>query len=393
MAPQPFWAREISADEEVLAAEVAGAQPAHHVAKLLHPVLKLTAPKGFDWSEVTSQVGDAVTWTQGARDTVLLSSTREALGDLARRLGAMWPELAEAIVSALRTRSPNALEARGRSLPLGERTLVMGILNVSPDSFSGDGLRALDDTVAQARRFLEAGADMLDIGAMSTRPGSAPIPQELEAQRLHEAISALRGLTPALISADTYRPRPASVALEAGADLINDITGLRHPRIAELAASYDAGVVVMHMQGTPATMQLAPRYEDVVGEVYWALADGVVTARRAGIPPAGIIVDPGIGFGKTLEHNLELLRRLRELKGLGHALLVGTSRKGFIGKITGREVHDRLEGTAATVALSVAGGADIVRVHDVEQMALVCKMADAIVRPHAGSRFEVGARA
>ena len=295
------------------------------------------------------------------------------------------PEQAEPEVAR-----PARLAVRGRSLPLGERTLVMGILNVSPDSFSGDALPDVPAAAKQARRFLDAGADILDVGAMSTRPGSAPIAEELEVERLDATIRALRETTDAPISADTYRPGPARAALEAGADILNDISGLRDPRMAPLAAGYGAGVLVMHMQGTPDTMQRDPRYGDVVREVYAELAAGAGRAEAAGIPREAVILDPGIGFGKTLEHNLELLRRLAEFRGLGRALLVGTSRKGFIGRITGREAADRGWGTAATVALAIAQGADIVRVHDVREMADVARVADAIVRgygvPAGGAR-------
>jgi dihydropteroate synthase len=261
-----------------------------------------------------------------------------------------------------------------------DRTLVMGIINVSPDSFSGDGLGDTAGAVDQARAFLRAGADILDIGAMSTRPGATIIAETTEAERLHRVISAIRPLTEKPISADTFRTDPARAALDAGADILNDIAGLRDARIAQLAASYGAGVVVMHMQGTPVTMQRDPHYDDVVTEVYDALATGVKTARGAGVSKQSIIVDPGIGFGKTLDHNIELLHRLPQFTHLGHPLLVGTSRKGFIGRITGRDVEQRMAGTAATVALAIAGGADIVRVHDVEQMVDVCRVSDRIVR-------------
>lgn len=271
---------------------------------------------------------------------------------------------------------------------MGERTLVMGILNLSPDSFSGDGLRDRAAAVEQAGRFVSEGAEILDVGAMSTRPGSRPIPEEVEAARLFEIVSAIRPSTEAIISADTQRLGPARAALEAGADVLNDITGLRDPELANLASRYGAGVVVMHMRGTPETMQRDPQYDDLVGEIYAFLTRGAMVARDAGIPLESIVVDPGIGFGKTLGHNLELLRRLPELGSLGYALLVGTSRKGFIGAVTGREVGDRVLGTAATVALAVAGGADIVRVHDVEEMALVARMSDAVVRPGWPARID-----
>ncbi len=256
----------------------------------------------------------------------------------------------------------------------------MGIINVSPDSFSGDGLGDTAGAVDQAHAFLRAGADILDVGAMSTRPGATIIAEATEAERLHRVISALRPLTEKPISADTFRIEPARAALDAGADILNDISGLRDARIAQLAASYGAGVVVMHMQGTPETMQRDPHYDDVVADVYDSLATGATTAQEAGVPEHSIIVDPGIGFGKTLDHNIELLHRLPEFTRLGHPLLVGTSRKAFIGRITGRDVDRRTAGTAATVALAIAGGADIVRVHDVEQMVDVCRVSDRIVR-------------
>ncbi len=311
---------------------------------------------------------------------LLVSGSAAACLRLASELGTSYPQLAVSIRRALSTRRPSYLTVRGRRLPLRSRTLIMGILNLSPDSFSGDGVPETEEAVTRAEGLLKAGADILDVGAMSTRPGSEPIPEEVEAARLSAVVHALRRLTDAPISADTYRPMPARAALDAGADIINDVSGLRDEAIVEAVREYGAGVVVMHMQGTPLTMQESPSYEDVVGEIYSYLAAAVDTATESGVAPEGIIIDPGIGFGKTLDHNLELLHRLREFTGLGQPLLVGTSRKGFIGRVTGREVGDRLTGTAATVALSIAGGADIVRVHDVGEMTAVTRMSDAIVR-------------
>ncbi len=335
-------------------------------------------PPDLDLAERARGVGlGTASW----RSALLLSGPVQTLIALVIGLRTTYPDLAAAIEAALKVRSPRQLLARGRALTLGERTLIMGIVNMSPDSFSGDGLSDPREAVEQARRFLKEGANILDVGAMSTRPRSEPIPEELEARRLRETITRLRAITDAPISADTYRPVPARAALEAGADILNDVSGLRDPAMTDLAAEYSAGVVIMHMRGTPADMQLEPRYEDVVDEVYEQLGQGVAQAEAAGIEPGSVMVDPGIGFGKTFEHNLELLRRLKEFQGLGRPLLVGTSRKSFIGRVTGSAGAERLEGTAATVALAIAHGADIVRVHDVRHMAAVARMSDAVVRP------------
>lgn len=275
------------------------------------------------------------------------------------------------------------LRCRGIDLPIGRRTLVMGIVNLTDDSFSGDGLGGdLEAAVAQARRMVEAGADLLDVGAESTRPGAAEVPVEEELRRLVPAVERLVREVAVPISVDTYKPAVARAALAAGAHIVNDVAGLQgDPEMAAIAAEHGAPVVAMHMQGTPRTMQINPTYREVVGEVAAYLARSVEIAVRAGVPRSQVIVDPGIGFGKTLEHNLEILRRLGELKALGQPLLVGTSRKAFIGRILGGlPPTERVEGTAATVALAIAGGADVVRVHDVAQIVRVARVADAIVR-------------
>ncbi len=377
-----FMVREIASGAHAVEAEINARPPYKLDAAEMRPLLlKVQAHGDTRWHEVCDIVTASGMIMSAAENTLLLSGTVYNCCQLISLLHCrQMPELAAAIQSALDVRRTVHLNARGRTLPLGERTLVMGIINVSPDSFSRDGLADAGAAVEQARRFLEAGAEILDVGAMSTRPRSQPVSEELEARRLSETIGALRALTDVPVSADTYRVGPARAALEAGADIINDISGLRDPRMAPLVAEYDAGVVVMHMLGTPDTMQQDPRYEDVVGEVYEYLAAAAGRAEAAGVRREGIVLDPGIGFGKTVGHNLELLRRLREFTGLGLPLLVGTSRKSFIGRVTGRDVGDRIEGTAATVALSIANGADIVRVHDVEQMVAVARMSDAIVR-------------
>ncbi|MFA0749643.1 MAG: hypothetical protein SLRJCFUN_000046 [Candidatus Fervidibacter sp.] len=258
----------------------------------------------------------------------------------------------------------------------------MGIVNVTPDSFSGDGVPDADAAVRRAWRLVEDGADIVDIGGESTRPGSQPVPADEEMQRVLPVIERLRAQNfPVPISVDTYKPEVAAQALGAGACIVNDIFGLRQPGMLELVAERRPVVVIMHMQGTPQTMQLNPTYTDCVGEIAEFLRQQAEAAQRAGLPKDRIIVDPGIGFGKTVEHNLEILRRLRELKALGYPVLIGTSRKSFIGKVLGIEVPaERIWGTAATVALAIANGADLVRVHDVREMAQVALMTDAIVR-------------
>jgi dihydropteroate synthase len=291
--------------------------------------------------------------------------------------------------------SKSTAHNRLQSLPIGRRTLVIGIVNVTPDSFSGDGLGTdVDAAVTQAWRMAREGADLVDIGGQSTRPGSDPVDAEEELGRVLPVVERLRGgagvegIFPLPISIDTNRSEVARAALAAGADIINDISGLRDdPAIAHVAAEYAAGLVLMHMQGTPKTMQVNPHYDDLLGEVTAYLQEGIAKALAAGVPRGSIWIDPGIGFGKTLEHNLELLRRLAELRQLGCPILVGTSRKGFIGRILA-PLHDgqvpqpdaRVVGTGATVALSIANGADIVRVHDVAHAVEVARVADAIVR-------------
>ena len=277
------------------------------------------------------------------------------------------------------------------TLPLGERTLVMGIINMTPDSFSGDSLGDdVEAAVAQARRMMDEGADILDIGGQSTRPGSEPVSIEEEMRRVLPVIERLAAPDGVAlpISVDTSRAPVAEAALNAGAHIVNDITALRDdPAIAQVAAERGAGLILMHIQGTPRTMQQNPRYDDLLGEVTLYLRQGIDKALSAGVNRDYVWVDPGIGFGKTLDHNLELLRRLGELRSLGCAIMVGTSRKSFIGRIlaqaAGGEMpapQERVVGTGATLAVGIANGADIVRVHDVAHAVEVVRVADAIVR-------------
>ena len=271
---------------------------------------------------------------------------------------------------------------RGKTLTLGTNTHVMGILNVTPDSFS-DGGRYLDvqQAVAHAETMIAEGATLIDIGGESSRPGASPVSVEAELARVVPVVQALAGTVDVLISVDTYKASVAQRALEAGAHIVNDITALSgDPNMAAVVADMEAGVVLMHMKGTPRTMQRAPEYTDVVNEVRTWLKKKVRHAEGQGIAPERIIIDPGIGFGKTTAHNLQLLKRLSEFRALNRPLLIGTSRKSFIGNILEVPVTARIEGTAATVCWAITHGADIVRVHDVKANARAAQMTDALYR-------------
>jgi dihydropteroate synthase len=280
------------------------------------------------------------------------------------------------------------LKLRSRTLMLGERTLVMGVLNVTPDSFSDGGkFFPLKKAVAAAVAMQRAGANMLDIGAESTRPGSEGISAGEEVRRLLPVLEALHGRLKIPISVDTQKSVVAEIAVGAGAEMLNDISGLKHdPRLAEVAARHKVPLVLMHMRGTPRTMQKLPFAKNVLKDVLKGLRDSIAVARRAGVRQSQIILDPGIGFGKSTVQNYELLRGLPKLAKLGFPLLIGTSRKGFIGAtLAGKgkplPVEERLWGTAATVAASILFGAHIVRVHDVAEMAQVARISDAFFRP------------
>lgn len=268
----------------------------------------------------------------------------------------------------------------------GKRTYIMGIINMSPESFSGDGMTNIDSAVEQARRFVGEGADILDVGGESTRPGLAPISAGEEISRVIPVIGRLSREIKVPISADTSRFEVAERALAAGAAMLNDQWGLKkEPRLARLAAKKGVPIILMSNQRDKGAYDaLAERdtgfYEDVMGEVKTSLLQSIALAAEAGISPDNIIVDPGIGFGKTWQQDLEIIRRLGELRELGMPVLIGTSRKSLIKMVLNLPAGERAEGTAATVAISIANGVDIVRVHDVEQMAQVCRMADAIIR-------------
>ncbi len=262
---------------------------------------------------------------------------------------------------------------------LTARTHLMGILNVTPDSFSDGGLfRDPDRAVRKGLEMVEEGADFIDVGGESTRPGSDRVSAEEEMRRVLPVIERLSKATDIPISVDTYKSAVAKRALEAGARIINDVSGLHFDRdLADVAAGGGATLVIMHMKGTPKSMQADPVYDDVIAEIAEYLAAAIRVAEAKGV--GQIFIDPGIGFGKSPSHNVEIIRRLGELGPLGHPVLVGPSRKSFIGKILDLPVDERLEGTAAAVAASVMNGANVVRVHDVKQMLRVARVADAIV--------------
>ena len=281
------------------------------------------------------------------------------------------------------------LRLPSRTLVLGERTLVMGVLNVTPDSFSDGGLYLdAEEAVARALSMERAGADILDIGGESTRPGSKGISAKEELRRILPVLEKLRGHIKIPISVDTSKAEVAEAAADAGAEILNDVTALRaDPRLTEIARRRKLPIILMHMRGEPRSMQKKPFARNVMRDVTTGLRRAVATARRAGISKSQIVLDPGIGFGKSGTQNYQLLQKLPEFARMGFPLLVGTSRKGFLGKaLGGVPENQRVWGTAATVAASILGGAHIVRVHDVAEMVQVARVADAILNPDAVDR-------
>ncbi len=274
------------------------------------------------------------------------------------------------------------LQVNGKEFTLGPKTWIMGVLNITPDSFS-DGGQYLDKdkAIEQGLRLIEEGSDIIDIGGESTRPGSDPIPAEEEIRRVIPVIQTLREKTKALISVDTTKSEVARAALDAGADIINDISSLRFDSgMAPLAAERDVPVILMHMKGMPKTMQVDPYYEDVLLEVKSFLEKRIHEAQAAGIRRERIIIDPGIGFGKRLEDNLALINKLHVLGELDRPILIGTSRKSFIGNILDLPPQERLEGSIASSILSMAHGAHILRVHDVAAIKRAVLVAEAIMK-------------
>lgn len=288
-----------------------------------------------------------------------------------------------------------SLQIGSHTFDWGSRTYVMGILNVTPDSFSGDGLMSHGDRIEQAVRqaeyFLKHGADILDVGGESTRPGAQTVGAEEEIERVAPVIRALAtGFPEALISIDTYKAQVAEEAFKAGARILNDVWGLRaDPELAGIAARYQVPVILMHNRSNPASVEvreqlgnayIGSEYDDLIEDVKRELLVSVELAKKAGIEERLIVLDPGIGFGKTREHNLELINRLDQIRALGYPVLLGPSRKSFIGFTLDLPPDQRVEGTAAAIAVGITRGADIIRVHDVKEMARVAKMTNAIVR-------------
>jgi dihydropteroate synthase len=334
---------------------------------------------GADCAVHRDCVSGRTEWTD-----ILLLGTLKAYRELLRKIAPMaffgLPAIAKEIRAYLERESPRTVLADGRALDYG-RVLVMGIVNVTGDSFYAasrvDGAAA---AAAAAGRMIEDGADIVDVGGESTRPGALPTDPAEEMARLVPAIRAIKKAFPqSVVSADTYRAATARAALDAGADIINDITGAADPEMAELAAARGAPVVVMHMRGEPGAMRMSPAYGDVVREVCEFLGGRGEALARAGLGREKIIVDPGIGFGKTTRDNLDLLRRLRELGGLGFPVLLAASRKTVIGEtLGGLPPEERLAGTIALSCQAVAAGANIVRVHDVKENARAIRMAEAV---------------
>ncbi len=349
--------------------------------------------------EMLSLGGDAavardVITGKAKTSSVLLMGTVKQLRNLAEKisrqpfgLAAISLRLA-VLLDDLQSPPDFIVDCRGHRLDLGSRTHIMGILNVTPDSFS-DGGQFLDirQATERARQMVEEGADIIDIGGESTRPGSLEITADEELARI---MPVLEKIVPGLgvpVSVDTCKGTVARAALEAGAHLINDTSGLTHdPEMASVACRYGAPLVLMHMKGRPRDMQDNPVYHDLISEIYASLGKSVDTARQAGIGKEHLIIDPGIGFGKTAQHNLEILRRLPEFASLGYPMLLGVSRKYFIGKTLDLPVADRLEGSLAAAAVAILHGAHILRVHDVQASVRVARMVDAIDRANTISQ-------
>jgi dihydropteroate synthase len=395
----PPWARvfPLSAGEDLVdelgSLGVAGGIVA--VRNLLQVAVKLLVPAG--WRATVAHVVAAFpaltlyTQQRGPHEDVLfviglMQEIQACINALASAERAMTP-LALGLLNQLAHVGPrtyHTLACGGRYLDFSVKTGIMGILNVTPDSFY-DGGRYLDPQAAvdRAHQMVAEGADIIDIGGQSSRPGSDPVPEVEEANRVLPVVEAVAQSVSAMISVDTYRAAIARAALEAGAHLINDISALRFdPALLGVVAQHRAPLILMHMQGMPRTMQLDPRYEALIDEVFAFLQGRLAAAEAGGIAAEHLLIDPGIGFGKGARHNLELLRKLHHFHALGQPLVIGTSRKAFIGWILGTNVDERLEGTAATVAAAIAHGADIIRVHDVLAMARVARVMDAMLRPN-----------
>ena len=282
----------------------------------------------------------------------------------------------------LNQRKGYLLEIGQRVLNLSSRTHLMGVLNVTPDSFSDGGrFFKLEEAIKQGLKLAEEGADIIDVGGESTRPGSEPVAIEEELRRVIPVIEELTKRIKMPISIDTYKSRVAKEALDSGASMVNDISGSRSdPEMKKVIAEYDVPVVLMHIKGTPKNMQESPKYENLLEDVKSYLSQSISIAEEAGIGEDKIIIDPGIGFGKTLEDNLKILKNLNEFTELDRPLMIGVSRKSFIGKILDLPIDERLEGSLASMAVAIMNGANILRVHDVKESKRVAKLVDAILK-------------
>jgi dihydropteroate synthase len=315
---------------------------------------------------------------------VIISGSRRMMGMLAARIkGEPYGlDAVAAEISACTTSVNRVISWGGRTLDFTHKTYVMGILNCTPDSFfPGSRQASVKDALRTAREMIEAGADIIDVGGESTRPGSEPVPQEEEIRRVIPVIQALRAESDVIVSVDTRKRDVAERALDAGADIVNDISGLRHNEdLARLIAHRGVPVVLMHMRGTPKTMQKSPYYKNTISEILRELQPSIAAAIGAGIAPEKIIIDPGIGFGKRIQDNLRIIRELASLKSLSFPILVGLSRKGFIGEILDRPVEKRLIGTVTANTLAILNGANIIRVHDVADAVQMVKIIDSVRR-------------
>ncbi|MEW6375130.1 MAG: dihydropteroate synthase [Thermodesulfobacteriota bacterium] len=339
--------------------------------------------------EMLSLGGDAALDKRGldcsAKQTdAILMGTQKQFGKLILKLD-QYPELQSFAQSLGETfknlsKTHHTIRCRKRTFTLGRRTLLMGVLNVTPDSFSDGGLFFdKEKAIAHGLRMVEEGADILDIGGESTRPGSKPLGLDEELGRVIPVIEVLSQKIDVPISIDTYKSTVAQKAIEAGAEIVNDISGLHFdPSLAQVVAKEDLPLILMHIRGTPETMQQNVHYDSLFSEIINYLKDSIQRAESAGLNPEQIIIDPGIGFGKTLEDNLLIIKNLIEFRVLGKPILLGTSRKSFIGKILNAELKDRLEGTLSSIAIGVLNGAHIIRCHDVLQAKKAIAVADAI---------------
>lgn len=333
-------------------------------------------PQGHDvwWymAPGASATTASMLWSGPSRVFEQLRQAREpALQSISQVLEQAW---------RLQVSAPAQLRLGSTTFDWRARASIMGILNVTPDSFSDGGLYLQpEQALKRAETLLAAGADIIDVGGQSSRPGAVPVPPEVERQRVLPVIRELVQHCGALVSVDTYRASVAAAALDAGAVMINDISALQFDaQMGPLIARHGASVALMHMQGTPQTMQRAPAYRQVGEEVYRFLAERCQCAQDYGIPRQNILLDPGFGFGKTVQHNVDLLRDLAQFQGLGQPILVGTSRKSFVGRLLQRQVWDRLEGTLTTVLYAVVRGAQMVRVHDVAPVAQALRLLGAL---------------